>query len=117
MKLNKKAFTLIELIIVGTILFLFTYNLPPAHVYRTGDSERQKRCFTNIRIIQEAVAIYNLDVKEENIMKELDIEQLIKGGYLKEDFRKSKPEEACSYISEGDLSKNGVVACEYHGTL
>ncbi len=110
---NKKAFTLIELIIVIAILAILAKMSQPMCVRRSRPSARQKACFSNLRIIQGAVEMYNMDNTE--FMEELDFNRLLDGKYLKE--LPSKPEDSCSYLSLGDLSKDGVIACEYHGDL
>ena len=110
---KKKAFTLIELIIVIAIIAILAKMSQPMCIKRSRPSARQKACFSNLRVIQGAVEMYNMDNSE--FMTKLDLDLLIKGKYLKE--LPSKPEESCSYISIGDLSKDGVIACEYHGDL
>ncbi len=141
MNINKKAFTLIELIIVIAIIVILAAISKPNFCKRPRPETRQKACFSNIRVLQGAVEMYNMDVgyndnnetkkkevvkeenmmgimkevKEESMMKELDIDQLIKGKYLRE--HPYKPDNSCSYISIGDLSEDGVVACEYHGDI
>ena len=83
-------------------------------------SGRPQACASNIRIIQGAVEMYNMDSKIS--MKHLDndsMKELIKGKYLKEE--PEKPETSCEYKSIGDLSKEGegegIIFCTYHGDL
>ena len=73
-------------------------------------SARQKACFSNIRLLQGAVEMYNMD--HETMMKSLDIDTLVKEHYLKESVM--KPEPNCDYYSDGDLSKSGKVTCKLH---
>ena len=60
--------------------------------------------------------MYNMDYPNE--LKHLDrdaIKELIKGKYLKEE--PVKPDYQCDLISIGDLSKDGIIYCTYHGDL
>ncbi len=118
MEINKKAFTVLELLIVIAIMAILAAMAQP-HTHRSRPSARQKACFSNIRVIQGAVEMYNMD--SSTMMKELDLNLLINGNgssdikYLK--YHPTKPEVSCSYISIGDLSDDGVIACEYHGDI
>ena len=73
-------------------------------------SVRDKACFSNQRVIQGAVEMYNMD--SEVKMDNLDINLLIKGKYL---MQPTKPESSCEYSNIGDLSDDGFVFCKYHG--
>ena len=76
-------------------------------------SARDKACFSNIRVIQGAVEMYNMD--SSIMMENLDIENLKKGKYLKEE--PVKPEVSCEYKNFGNLADDGFVFCKYHGDL
>ena len=76
-------------------------------------SARQKACFSNIRVLQGAVEMYNMD--NSVMMTDLDIPTLVKEKYLKSAPKGPEPE--CEYYSTGDLTKDGVVGCKMHGTL
>lgn len=76
-------------------------------------SARQKACFSNIRVLTGATEMYNLD--NDTMMSTLDINALVKGGYLKQ--APTHPEPDCEYYSEGDLTKDGVICCKRHGTI
>ena len=113
---NKNAFTFIELIIVVIILaILFAMAQPNRRPPRA--SHREKACFSNLRVIQGAVEMYNMDVDSKNLMKTLDLDILVKGNYLKK--LPDKPEESCLYMSYGDLSSHteSLVFCNYHGDI
>ena len=75
-------------------------------------SVRDKACFSNQRVIQGAVEMYNMDSKVK--MDNLDINLLIKGKYL---MQPTKPESSCEYSNIGDLSDDGFVFCKYHGDV
>ena len=71
---------------------------------------------SNIRVIQGAIEMYNMDYP--NKLKHLDrdaINELIKGKYLKDE--PEKPDSECDLLSIGDLSKDGIIYCIYHGDL
>ncbi len=112
---NKKSrFSILLLIfyIFGVVLFFFG-SLPSFSSRKLSNySTRQKACYSNIRVIQGAVEMYNTDSKE--LMNNLDIDNLIKGHNLKEE--PSKPETSCNYTGN-DLNDLGSVYCTYHGDL
>ena len=86
----------------------------PAFAYKPyRPSARQKACFSNIRVIQGAVEMYNMD--NDTMMKELNIDDLIKGHYLKE--KPYHPETSCKYENKGELDDDGFVFCTYHGDI
>ena len=74
-------------------------------------SARCKACFSNQRVIQGAVEMYNMDVA--TMMQQLDTKILVEGNYLKSE--PSKPDTTCEYTNIGDLSGYGFVFCKYHG--
>ena len=60
--------------------------------------------------------MYNMD--NPKAIKQLNrdaINELIKGKYLKNEPQ--KPDVNCDLISIGDLSKDGIIYCTYHGDL
>ena len=71
-----------------------------------------KNCFARQRVLSGALEMYNMD--NTKMMTTLDVEELIRGGYLKlkdiEDYRKK-----CVFHSDGDLTDSGTIYCEYHG--
>ena len=80
-------------------------------------SARDKACFSNIRVIQGAVEMYNMDVStmmEELNPKTLDI--LVKEKYLKSLPNPTEPGK-CEYKSIGNLTDEGIIYCKYHGDL
>ena len=100
---NKKA-----ILIFSLFFILLACNQLYARV-----SSRSKACFSNIRVIQDAVEIYNMDV--DSMMRTLDIDALIEGNYLK--GKPSPPETSCEYLNVGDLDSYGFVICKYHGDV
>ena len=79
-------------------------------IKRSRYSTRTKTCWSNIRVIQGAVEMYNMDVA--TMAKTLDIPELIKGKYLRSE--PLLPEKDCYYDSYGDLSQDGFVYCTRH---
>lgn len=71
-----------------------------------------KACFSNQRVMQGAVEMYNMD--NSVMMTTLDIDALVKGGYLKAAPAGSEPD--CKYIAVGDLSGDGYISCVKHGS-
>ena len=110
-KLNRS--TIINLICVYLCInfMLACTNFGYVCILRSRTSARQKACYSNIRVLQGAVEMYNMDNK--TLMTTLDIKKLEEGNYLKPNSIK-KPEYECDYFSDGDLSKEGVVACKLH---
>ena len=98
------------------LLLLFFYSIfniqfsIPVKPARTDF--REKACFSNIRAIQGAVEMYNMDYAI--MMKNLDLSILQKGKYLK---TLVKPEKECEYLNQGDLDNGGYVYCKIHGSL
>ena len=57
--------------------------------------------------------MYNMDSSE--LMKEINYNHLYDGKYLKEEPK--TPTKECRYLSDGDLSEEGIVYCKVHGGL
>ncbi len=108
--------------IVGGIIFIFycmyAYGLStmPSYVRCMMYDNRYLRCAkTNTGIIRAAVEFYNMDQKEENLMHNLDINLLKKGGYLNK-LEDSYPD--CEYYNEGDLTKEEYyIVCKRCGNF
>ena len=50
-------------------------------------------------------------------MSTLDQEILLSKKYISDIIEDRKPDKRCKYLSEGDLSTEGYIYCEYHGDL
>ena len=73
-------------------------------------SWKVKNCWSNCRIIQGAVEMYNMD--NETMMQKLNFPLLLEGNYLREIPKGSEKE--CYYTSHGDLTDVGYIYCVYH---
>ncbi len=102
--------TLLNIYLVGIPLYIF---FGPNSYKKVGaGSGGIKACYSNQRVLQGAVEMYNMDSKE--MMSDYDEDILIKGDYLKS--RPSKPSPECQYLGT-DLDGVGSVYCTYHGDL
>ncbi len=112
---NKKKKSIIGIIFKAFIIFVITFligNFPPT--FRRGHSSSpQKACYSNIRVIQGAVEMYNMDTSE--MMKDLDFNFLLESKFLKE--KPFPPEKECNYSNKGDLSEDGQIYCALHGGM
>ena len=112
---KKRAFTVIELLIVIAIIGILAAMAQPPHRSRRYDSS--KSCFSNIRVLLGALEMYNMDhsimIPE---MNEVVIDILVREKYLKEAPVGPIPRR-CKYYNQGDLLDTGVIYCEYHGSI
>jgi hypothetical protein len=70
-------------------------------------------CKRNISHLHGFVEMYNMDHSE--MMHELDLERLLEKKYIKSIPTVSYSK--CKYISKGDLTDNGEICCELHGSM
>ena len=112
--MNNKGFTFIELVIAIFILAIL-FSMAQPNVRRSSPRSRQKACYSNIRVLTGATEMYNMDVKEENLMKSLDIEPLINNKYLKE--KPIPTEVSCRYLSTYNDKDGLYIWCDYHGDI
>ncbi len=115
---NRKGFTLIELMIVIAIIGILAAMAIP-NFKKARWSARQKSCYSNIRVLQGAIEMYNMD-NNTMMSSSLSLEGLKNGNYIKkvEDFQgNNTPETTCSYSISGDITSEGQVVCGYHGAV
>ena len=113
---NRKGFTLIELMIVIAIIGILAAMAIP-NFKKARASARQKACYSNIRVLQGAVEMYNMDVS--TMMTTLNQGTLRNGKYLKgtADLMCPETSKQKGYKESGDLTDNGEITCGYHGGL
>ncbi len=78
---------------------------------------RMKACMANMRVLQGAVEMYNMDsTTMMHSLGEDGIDRLVAGKYLKAHV--VCPEHPPGhYFSTGDLAQDGVISCSVHGTV
>ncbi len=106
---------LLRLCFVVYIIYIIVFTLfGPDMSFTHGDkkSSRKKACYSNIRILQGAVEMYNMD--NSIMMKDLDMNKLLENKYINN--RIELPETSCSYIGK-ELTGDGTIYCELHGDL
>ena len=120
---TNKGFTIWELMIILAIIGILAAMAVPNHRGHGRRYGRLRSCQSNIRVLQGAIEMYNMDVPTPMMMTEINDENqkiLIKGKYIKSKEPLVCPEtyQKGHYLSEGDLSsEEGVMYCTYHGTL
>ncbi len=113
---NRKGFTLIELMIVIAIIGILAAMAIP-NFKKARASARQKACYSNMRVIQGAVEMYNMDVS--TMMETLNQGTLRNGKYIKATADLICPETSRNgkYGNTGKLTDDGEITCSYHGGL
>lgn len=106
---------IMECIIMFLVIsFLVFSGLPPMRSNR--GRARQKACFSNMRVIQGAIEMYNMDNSKMIYRFDDDtMDLLVKNHYLKATI--DGPERECYYLSNGDLTDTGFIYCKYHGDI
>ncbi len=117
-KKKKSCFEILFYIyLIGGVLFIFLGPKPQKVGGRGYDPGRQKSCYSNIRILQGAVEMYNMDVA--TMMTSLDQSALINDHYIKDSSPLVCPNDSKHgvYKNSGDLTDSGEIYCTYHGGL
>jgi competence protein ComGC len=95
---------------VGTLAAIAIPNFKKAR-----GQAKTKACFANQRVLLGGTEMYNMDHPEmQKEMNDKFVETLVEKKYLR-----SAPTcpDGGNYISEGDLSGNGVIKCTVHGSV
>lgn len=114
---TRKGFTLIELMIVIAIIGILAAIAIP-NFRKARQQARQKACFANMRVLQGAIEMYNMDHSAMITTGFLDGNapvDLVSKKYLKSP--PVRPETNCAYSETADLTAEGVVGCNIHGTV
>ena len=98
----------------GLLAFLLMPNSP--RCVKSGN--RDRHCFSNIRILTGAIEMYVMDHgKPFRELTETSMEELIREQYL----RSFTKDEECEYKSKGELDfdkkDSGFIYCTYHGDI
>ncbi|MBR4328859.1 MAG: hypothetical protein IKP71_03330, partial [Candidatus Riflebacteria bacterium] len=99
-------------IILGIVGGVGNVLMKSPHFANARSNARLKACFSNQRVMQGAVEMYNMD--HSTMMTTLDIDTLVNEKYLK--TAPSGPEPDCKYTTVGDLTDDGYISCVKHGS-
>lgn len=113
---TRKGFTLIELMIVIAIIGILAAIAIP-NFRKARQQARQKACFANMRVIQGAVEMHNMDT---NVMISTALDDGVIGDLVSKKYLKAAPvapETGCAYTASGNLAAEGVVTCAIHGSV
>ncbi len=115
----KEAVSVVNIIVgLGIFLFMLAVVLVP-NMGRSGArrNARLKSCMANMRVLQGAVEMYNMDNMEMiKYMDDANMQRLIEGKYLRS-LPVCPASHPGKYRSAGDLAGEGVISCSVHGTV
>lgn len=120
---------LLKIFIVFPVIYILTgfameivgFRFPGWNRGRPATGSGIKGCFGDQRLLIGAIEMYNMD-EEHNILsiEHGEIEELINKKYIKNwpsEYMNNESRKKCKYTSFGDLSDNGYIYCEYHGSI
>ncbi len=118
-KKKSSGFTFVELLIVIFIIGILINMIIPKYNRCVRPNARVKSCYSNIRVLQGAIEMYNMD-HMTMISTSFDLKPLEDENYLKKAEQFVSPntsEVSCKYDIDGDMSSGGQVYCHYHGSV
>ncbi len=117
-KVKKKSIfsnVFLQIYLAGIVIIIFLNLLIPSFK-RVHHSARDKACYSNIRVLQGAVEMYNMDI--ETMMTTLDQSILRESLYIKASNDLICPETSKGGTYSGEhLTDDGEIICSYHGGL
>ena len=120
-KVKKKSiFSNVFFLIYLAGFIILTLFDPLASFRRVHHSARDKACYSNIRVLQGAVEIYNMDnsMNKGTTMSSLDQNILLEKGYIRGSDILKCPETTKNATYSGEhLTEDGEIICSYHGGL
>jgi hypothetical protein len=99
----------IYIVIYCCVNAVTAWSFENMHVRKDYEGLEEKACLDNIRIINGAVEMYNMD--KDVMMDDLDIHKLLEGNYI---YKELSVSDKCNYTNVGKLSKDGFVCCIKH---
>lgn len=108
-------------ILTGLTMEMIGFRFPNWNSGRPVIGSGIKGCFADQRVLFSAIEMYNMDENYKiTSIEHGEIEELKDKKYLKgwpPEYISLESRKKCKYTSFGDLSDNGYVYCEYHGTI
>ncbi|MBR4329886.1 MAG: hypothetical protein IKO19_02780 [Candidatus Riflebacteria bacterium] len=99
--------------LIGAFALIF---LGPKVYHKKNITNRDRACYSNLRVLLGAVEMYNMD--SETMMTTLDQSLLRKWHYIKADKDLECPEVSKqAFYSGKNLTDDGEIICSYHGGL
>ena len=112
---NSHSSILFYIYLIGFIAYIL-FGPNPNYRRYGGGSARYKVCYSNLRILQGALEMYNMDV--DPMMTTLDQSLLREGHYIKANEDLVCPEKSKHATYSGEhLTEDGEIICSYHGGL
>lgn len=106
---------IVESIIIFLLMSLLVFmSNPRKHISYKNKNLCIEFCKSNIRLLKSAIKKYNSE--SNNSMQRLDQFKLLEKNYIKKIIIR-KPNDDCYYFSYGDLTKDGIVYCDFHGDI
>lgn len=104
-------------LLVSCFIYYIIFILPMPIFTVHNHVARLRACYSNLRVIQGAVEMYNMDVDKVNKMDKLNMSNLTLGGYVKPGIK--CPEANKDLYSGNNLLASGTVMCgpEPYGSI